>query len=443
VRFAIISLYASSLSWWLRLQAEGHDVAVWVKPKECKGVGDGLVYKVGSFNGLKAWAKAGMYSGQQTIFIFDGSGSGEEAEDLISAGYPVVGGGKFMDRLEKDRSFGFEIAQKAGASLPPYEEFDSFTAALAFANTMDDLPVYFKSDRYLDSDATHGADNRAELVEYLEYIVRTYGGHGRCILQEKIKGVAISTARWWNGKDWVGPTEFTIEHKKFLNDDLGPSTGCCFNAVWFDVAGKSKLPEALGWPNLATQFRESKASPGLYDMNALVTPEGEAYFLEWTPRFGYDSEMTSARLFPNLGEWLCAVALGHAMPEPSSDLAWSVRLGVPPYPWEQSRIGDHKTCIGVPITGEVGDLWSGPFIGYMVGRGKENPLQIMGTEGIAGIVYAQGENLSSLNEEVLEAAKTVKPDFMSRRTDGDKVIGKDAKEIKKAGFAVHKGLLVD
>jgi hypothetical protein len=79
----------------------------------------------------------------------------------------------------------------------------------------------------------------------------------------------------------------------------------------------------------------------------------------------------------------------------------------------------------------------------MVGRGKENPLQIMGTEGIAGIVYAQGENLSSLNEEVLEAAKTVKPDFMSRRTDGDKVIGKDAKEIKKAGFAVHKGLLVD
>jgi phosphoribosylamine--glycine ligase len=443
VRFAVVSGFACSLSWWLRLQAEGHEVAVWIEPKECKTVGDGLVFKVGSFDGLKAWAKTGAYSGQQTIFVFDASGMGDKAQELIEAGYLVVGGGKFMDRLEKDRSFGFKIAEQAGANLPPYEEFESFEAALAFAHDMEDIPVYFKSDRYLDADATYGADNSAELIEYLEDVIRTYGGHGRCILQEKIEGVAISTARWWNGRDWVGPFEFTIEHKKFLNDDLGPSTGCCFNAVWFDPDEQTPLPLALGWPSLAEQFRQAKAPPGLYDMNALVTESGDAYFLEWTPRLGYDSEMTSARLLPELGAWLSAVALGKELPTPSSAIGYSVRLGMLPYPWEESRKDDRKTCIGSKVGGEVGDLWSGPFIGYQLRRGKENPLEMASAEGIVGLVYAQGEKLSSLGDEVLEAAKALHPKNLSRRTDGVKTIVEDAKKVKKAGFAVHKGLLVE
>lgn len=439
MRIAIASEFGNGLSWWKRLADEGHEVLVWIKPLDGNHVGEGIVPRTNSWETLFQFAKTGVLARRQTMMLFDSSGLGEKADEARSWGIPIIGGCGFADRLEKDRAFGFRIAEEAGILIPPHEQFESFADALMFVQDMSDTPIYFKSDRFLDSDATHGADTTEEMVEYLEYVIRTYGSHGKCIIQQKIEGVPVSTARWWNGQAFVGPYQCTLEHKKFLNDDLGPSTGCAMNALWF-YQDTPRISQELHWEALSHAFRKNAAAPGLYDANCVVTPQGESYFLEWTPRLGYDSEMTSHRLFPSLGGLLEGVCFGRSEPAPSPQLAYSIRLGVPPYPWEHSKKVDQKSCVGTYVSGDVGDLWSESFIGYDL-RIKDGHLEVASPEGIVGLTYAQGHRLGQLNEECIEAAKKIRAPGLSYRTDGDKVLRKDAQAMKDAGYEVHAGML--
>jgi phosphoribosylamine-glycine ligase len=432
LKIAIASGFACALSWWARLQDEGHDVAVWIEPQSHKSVGEGLVPKMtrGEFDAFKG-----------DLVLFDSSGLGDLADAVRKRGLPVVGGGAFMDRLEKDRSFGQKIAEEAGCTLPPFEEFESFTAALERARELGDLAIFFKSDRYLDSDATHGADSGAEMVEYLEGLIDRYGGHGRCIIQQKIDGVPLSTARWWNGMDWVGPYEATYENKKFMNDDVGPSTGCSFNVVWF-YDGLPAVAKGIGWEQLTPAFRKHSAPPGLYDINVIVAEDGTVYFLEWTPRLGYDSEMTSALLLPDLGRHLAAVATGHDVPDPSDDMAYAVRLSIPPYPWEHGKKQDKGGCDGIVLRGHDG-LWDGGFVAYCVRESKKfkGALEVAGPEGIVGLAAAVGADLEDLHEDAIDVAKALRIPGLSYRTDGAKDIQDQAAKLAEAGFEVHPGML--
>jgi phosphoribosylamine--glycine ligase len=352
-------------------------------------------------------------------------------------GIPVVGGGKFCDKLEKDRQFGTMVAEKAGCQIPPYEEFESLSECKKWAERLGDVEVYFKSDKFIDSDATQACRNGEDLIHYLDHLRTKTGDRTRCIVQQKIDGIAFSTAQWWNGKVFIGPYEHTIEHKKFMNDDVGPATGCSFNAIWFTP--ESTVAEGLGWKNLEPIFRENNAPPGLYDINAVVDKQGEAWFLEWTPRFGYDSEPTSFRLVSSLSDLFMAAALGSGQTSISADIGYSVRLSVSPYPWEYSELRDKKTCVGVPVR-DVDGLWDGNFIVYEL-KDEDGELQMAASDGIIGLAYAQGDNLEKLHEEVIEFVLTIRCPGLQYRTDGAKVIMKDAEALQKSGVNVHPGLL--
>jgi phosphoribosylamine--glycine ligase len=412
---------------------------------ELSAVGEGLVQKFAGWGPLFEWAKAGHRAGEPTLVLFDSSGEGDKAEEAIRWGLRVIGGGKFMDRLEKDRGYGFKVAQDAGCLLPPYTEFKSFQEARNAAESIpDDVDVYWKSDRYLESDATHKAEGGKDLAEYLDGIIRQYGSHGSCMIQEKIEGAALSTARWWNGRAWVGPYEGTIEHKAAYNGDIGPATGCALNAIWFYDDLEPKIAEALGWENLTTAFLKAEAPMGLYDINAIIGDDGEAYFLEWTPRFGYDSEPTGFRLIENLSEWLWYVATGTGTGSINQqEIAYSIRLGVPPYPWEGGKKEHKHGSYGVPVRGieESDDLWSDGFIGYQIGK-SEHGLYVASPEGLVGLAYGQGTSLESAHTQAEDVAQKLrKTAGLSFRTDGAEVIAEDAERILAAGYEVPPSLL--
>jgi phosphoribosylamine-glycine ligase len=87
---------------------------------------------------------------------------------------------------------------------------------------------------------------------------------------------------------------------------------------------------------------------GMIDLNTILTP-GEAYGLEWTPRFGYLADMTIATMYGyGYGELLRRTA---AMEVPeikwTAPFGMSVTLSIPPYPTE-IRIPKAKD---VPIEG--------------------------------------------------------------------------------------------
>jgi phosphoribosylamine-glycine ligase len=446
VRIAIASEFGCSISWAARLQDEGCDVLLYIngghgrqRGDDIIHVGEGIVEKEQNYERFIEWASEGQYSLDPTLVLFDASGMGARADEARKLGLHVIGGGSFMDKLEQHRDFGFKVAQDAGCELPPYEQFNSLAAVQSWAESIGDTACYFKTDKFIGADiGTYGAKNGEGLARHMAALRKTTPDRLKCIVQKKIEGVALSTGRWWNGSRWTGPYEFTIEKKKFMNGEIGPSTGCSLNAVWYWE--DPKIAEALGWENLASEFRRYEASAGLYDINAVIAEDGKPYFLEWTPRLGYDSEMTSGRLCDSLSDMLWNIATDQGTSVLSTDLAYAFRISTEPYPWEHSDWADKHSCVGEPIHG-VDGLWDGNFIAYQL-RVMDDVLQVASPEGIVGLSLATGDSLPKLHEEALEFAKSLEPGSLQFRTDGDKAIARDAQELKDAGFeSLHTGLL--
>jgi len=440
MRIGIVSHFGYALSFAARLQDEGNEVMLWNDNATRKGllrVGDGLVNKAGGYEELLSYVKEA--DGPALLFFTDSS-LGERADDARKSGVHVIGGGKVCDRLEQDRDWGQKIVEDCGVMLPEARDFSTVSDAIEYAHTLGDTEVYWKSDRFLESDATYGAKSGEDLATYLQRIRRKYGNRIRCMVQDKIDGVPVSTAQWFNGKEFVGPVFGTIEHKKYMNDDVGPSTGCSLNAVWTHPE-QSELAGKLGWPEFAATLRQAEAPPGIYDMNSVVDDDGNAYFLEHTPRCGYDSEPTAFRLLGDLTRFLWFVATGQGSPgDISSHIAYGVRLSVPPYPWEHVKHDSHETPIGVPIQGADG-LWDGHFIPYQV-MASEDGLAVACPEASVGLTLATSRVLGVAHNVAIDYAKTeLRVPGLCYRTDGDFVIREDAKALRKVLSDIPEGLV--
>jgi phosphoribosylamine--glycine ligase len=63
----------------------------------------------------------------------------------------------------------------------------------------------------------------------------------RITLHKRVRGVEIGVGRYFNGKDWVGPIEINLEHKKFFPGDIGPLTSEMGTLAWYDENENNKL----------------------------------------------------------------------------------------------------------------------------------------------------------------------------------------------------------
>jgi phosphoribosylamine-glycine ligase len=428
MHFGFVSDEQASLWAWRRLQDEGHTVYVYLPHGRgaASQIGDGYVSKVHTPAGLmQAVTKRG-------VIIFDGNGHAELANSLRVQGYTVLCGGRFPDKLEHDRTYGMEIAKEIGIDVPPYTEFPTISKAIEYARAHKDKSFYFKSNKYLESDATRNAKTWKGLVAYLEDIKERFGVNTACILQEKVEGTALSTAWYWNGTSIVLPLEGTIEHKKYLNDELGPSTGCQFNVVWF-YRDSAKIGRLLKLDKVEEIWQREKAPPGLYDINAIITPAGKPYFLEWTPRFGYDSEPTAQLLVSNLGAlyagWVRA-QLG-MLPVETEAAAYGIRVTVPPYPWE---FPDDRKPAGdvegnrIPINPKA-SLYK-DFIGYSLML-KDGEVRLADSSGVLGVVATKGVNLKDMHNYAISIARKLDVAGLGYRTDGAAVLAKDLRNLRQ------------
>ena len=152
--------------------------------------------------------------------FFDFTGRGQLADQLRKGGRLVVGGGSFCDRLEDDRPFGEAFAEKHGIQAPPSYRFSTITQAISFLRKdpkqkVGDGGWAWKPNKPLGCDATWVDKSTEGMIGWLLLCaLPQFGDNNTCLLQERIPGVALSTARWWNGRTWVGPYEATLEEKE-------------------------------------------------------------------------------------------------------------------------------------------------------------------------------------------------------------------------------------
>jgi phosphoribosylamine---glycine ligase len=443
MKFAFISGYSSVFA-WKRLIDEGHEVQVFNANRFAPNVGKGLVTLHPNISSLISWG------GTSAIYIADLTKTKEHSIDigatcdaLRAGGKTVLCGGKFADKLEDDRAFGQRVAQQIGFALPPSHSFATLADTIAHLEKDEEGGTwYFKMDEFVDSSTTcSGKPER--LLRYLKYLQQRFGNAFKNHIEQKVEGAAFMNAGWFNGEEIVHGLLSTVELKKAWDNELGPATGCSANIVYRYHAGHQRIRAHM--EAFAKILRENKAPRGLYDCNCIMTPEKE-YFLEWTPRWGYDSEATGFQLIPDLGQLFLEAATGVLQESHyvEDQAAYGIRLSVPPYPDEHyEHKGTEKSgAYGVPVIG-LEEPFNEDFAPYGIGV-NEDGFYVTEPLGTLGVAITTGTNIRSMNEQCVEFAQGLRASnpFLQLRTDGAKYLTAELKKLETVGVELPPWLVL-
>src|SRR5215203_6715687 len=114
-------------SLYLRLKAEGHEVRVSVSEPLAAGTMAGLIDRTEDWRSELPWVREARNDG---LILFEAVGFGGLQDELRSAGYNVIGGSAFGDRLEDDRAFSLRLLAEHGLCIANLAEFRSAQEAI-------------------------------------------------------------------------------------------------------------------------------------------------------------------------------------------------------------------------------------------------------------------------------------------------------------------------
>lgn len=312
------------------MKKEGHEVKLFIDDADRKENFENMVEKTDDWRKELDW----VGKGDNSLIVFDDIGYGKIQDQLRKEGYSVFGGSEQADKLEGDRQYAQEIFAEAGIKTVPIKNFKDIPSTIDFIKNNKGAWV-IKQNGHASKSLNYVGyfDDSRDVLNVLEnYQVNLKGEMRTITLQQKIKGVEIGIARYFNGTDWVGPMEINVEHKKFFPGDMGPATSEMGTLVWYDDNEENKLfKETLGKLKPHLQKINYK---GDIDINCIVNETG-AYPLEATPRLGSPAIYLHAEIHRSpWGEFLKAIADGK-----SYDLKWKrgygvvVLVTVPPFPY--------------------------------------------------------------------------------------------------------------
>lgn len=304
----------------LRLQEEGFKTVAYYDLKELKDKkrpGNGLIECVDD-----EWKPINDFKDHKDdlIIIMDDNGKGNMADFLRSEGYPVIGSSCFSEHVEYDRGAGNDLAEGIGLNLPPTHHFTEFSAAEAFLSTQDPMTgFFFKGDGYdlAGSSKTYGAKNVEDMQRYLTWVAADCVKKGLTIdsfeLQETVDGIEIDVARWYDGNTFAPTSVICFEQKK--TGGLGAAQGCMGQVITY-----MPVMEPYGTYFKRLQPSLDKTGPNEWAINALVShTDRQPYFLEWTPRFGWDATFGELALLQDAGislsQFFMRLAYGRGFPD--------------------------------------------------------------------------------------------------------------------------------
>lgn len=311
------------------LKDEGHDVKLFIKSKYQRDNLDHIVTKT------KNWKKELNWVGKDGLIIFDDTGFGKEQTKLRKLGYTVYGGNEKSDELENERQRAQEIFKENNITIFPIIDFKNVHEALEYAIENPKCWVIKQNDTAPKTLNYVGEfDDGRDVVSVLKsYLMDKTINRTKISLQERIRGVEIAVGGYFNGKDWVGPIDFNIEHKKFFPGDIGPTTSEMGTVAWYEDEKDDKKIFKETLAKIAPYLRAIDFR-GHFDINCIVNEKG-IFPLEATPRFGSPIvHLHSALQKSPWGELLYAIAKGEQYDlKCEKGFGLVVLIALPPFPY--------------------------------------------------------------------------------------------------------------
>jgi phosphoribosylamine--glycine ligase len=403
-----------------RLQDEGNTCSMYIEEKDYSNVYSGILTSTD-------------YPESNDIIIFDSSGNGAKADSWKRQGFKVFGASSFADRLEDDREFGLEFMLNHGIMIPDTFKFTDFKEGLNHVIANKKTRFVFKpSGKNIPSKLTYSSSDMEDMISYMTFVEKNFGKSiDEFVLQEFLEGSVVSSEYWVGKNGFIkGSFNQTIEVKKFMNDNLGPSTGCSGNIVWAEDEDDCIIAEML---RRIESDLISEDFIGPIDLNCVVNSEG-VYGLEWTPRFGLDAVCS---LLPLISQDLGKIIFDSFSEDSEMEIhpgifSGGARLSIPPYPIEPIKdikgIMKDSPNLGIPIHGL--EKYEDYCYFYEVMKKDDQIVHSNGTGVIACIsdIAIDPESCFDLVDEILDGCKIPDKQY---RTDLSKVLSQMYEETKE------------
>lgn len=430
LNFLFVSLdgLIGDIAW--RVQQEGNDVRYAITEDEfSQDVADGIVSKVNDWESHVGWAD---------IVVFDdGFGLGTHAERLRAEEIPVIGGTQLTDRLEVDRGYGQAVMAERGLNVIDSVIFGDLTAGVEYVRANPN-PYVIKpcgeTQNFNQLLYVGQADDGEDVIQMLERYRDAWNEPiEEFQLQQRKEGVEISICRFFDGQQFVGPVNYTFEHKRLFPDDLGPMTGEMGTSMFW--GHPNKLFHETVEPFESLLREEGYVGP--FDINCIVNESG-IFPLEITPRFGYPQiSIQEAAMHTPISEFLFELAAGN-----DAELAVheghqvGFRVCVPPFPADDVEwFEEHSRNLIVRFRDEgIPDGIHLEDIKY-----KDGEYRVAGETGEVLVVTGRGETVRAAQREAYDRAENViLPNKFYRSDIGDRWYH-EARHLERWGYLREAG----
>jgi phosphoribosylamine--glycine ligase len=337
MRILLIDCIGGALDWAMRCQDAGHDIRVWMKPRDGEKrnpIGDGYVKTVPEWKPHMQWA--------DLIFLTDNANLMEELEPYQKRGYPIFGPNIAAAKMELDRQFGQDIFKKCGIKTMPSVEFNDYDKAKEYvASKMERFVCKPNSD--VDKALSYVAKSPRDMIGMLDRWKTEAPQSQGFILQPFVGGIEMAIGGWFGKKGFSKWYTENAEFKKHLPGDTGVNTG--EQGTVMRYVKESKLVDKLLTP--LTSYLHSINYRGYIDVAAIIDDKGVPWPLEFTSRPGWPCFTIQSSL--HIGDpsrWMKDLLDGEDTLEVLDETAVGIVATIPDYPFTQYT---KRNCTGYPI----------------------------------------------------------------------------------------------
>jgi phosphoribosylamine---glycine ligase len=424
MRFLGIGDYCDLSSLYLRLLGEGHQVKVYISKPLCRDTLAGLVEHTDDWRAELSWVRE---AGTEGIILFENAAEqrGKLQDELRGAGYHVIGGSAYGDRLENDRAFAQAVLAELGLSTCPVEEFSLPADGIEFLRAHPGRYV-LKFNGPLESFVGRFADGR----DVIAFLAGMAADAPPFILMRYVEGIEMGVGAYFNGEEFLTPSCLDWEHKRFFPGDLGELTGEMGTIVTYE---RTRRFHGLTLERMTPLLREGGYC-GYINLNTIVNDAG-IWPLEFTCRFGYPGYAILDPLQETRwGELFYSMILRST---PSFKVRTGFSAGIvvttPPFPYARP---DVDVPVGLPVLFD--DALNDDDHAHLhygeVGM-KGGHLVTTGAYGWTMVVTGTGQSVQYARDQANRLADGVFiPNARYRRDIGDRLIAGDYERLEQMGL---------
>lgn len=212
------------------------------------------------------------------------------ADAMQAEGFMTFGPKKNAAILEGSKVFSKELMQKYHIPTAEYRVFSKPEEAQAYLREKNEYPTVIKADGLALGKGVVIAQNEEEAFAAISSIMedKIFGESGsQIVIEEFLTGPEVSVLSFTDGKT-VKPMVSSMDHKRALDDDMGPNTGGMGTVApnpYYTPEVAQQCMDTIFLPTIQAMQAEGRAFQGCLYFGLMLTPKGPKV-IEYNCRFG-------------------------------------------------------------------------------------------------------------------------------------------------------------